>query len=252
VSTYTIGETARRSGFSASALRFYEDIGLVDPSGRTAAGYRLYDDDALGRLTFIARAKQLGCSLDEITDLVGIWDGERCAPVQRRFHELVTARVRDAERQAGELAAFAGQLRAASEHLAGAPVDGACGPGCACLSVDTPADPTAVTFGRGTDRTPDDAPFACSLGPGAMPDRLEAWQRALAGATRRTAIDGGLRIELGRDVDLGDVGGLIDAEQRCCAFFRFALTVDADGVALEVRAPAPAAEVLSEVFGRAS
>ena len=85
MSTYTIGETARRSGFSASALRYYEDIGLVDPSGRTDSGYRLYDDEALGRLAFIARAKQLGCSLEEITDLVGIWDGQRCGPVQHRF-----------------------------------------------------------------------------------------------------------------------------------------------------------------------
>jgi DNA-binding transcriptional MerR regulator len=96
VTTYTIGETARRSGFSASALRFYEDIGLVEPSGRTESGYRLYDDGALARLAFIARAKQLGCSLDEISDLADIWDGQRCGPVQRRFHDLLTAKIRDA------------------------------------------------------------------------------------------------------------------------------------------------------------
>ena len=50
MSTYTIGETAERSGFSASALRYYEGIGLVDPPARTASGYRLYDDDTLARL----------------------------------------------------------------------------------------------------------------------------------------------------------------------------------------------------------
>ena len=77
VSTYTIGETAKRSGFSASALRFYEDIGLVDPTTRSEGGYRLYDDASLVRLAFIARAKQLGCSLEEVTDLVEIWDGQR-------------------------------------------------------------------------------------------------------------------------------------------------------------------------------
>ena len=136
VSTYTIGETARRSGFSASALRFYEDIGLVDPSGRTDGGYRLYDDDSLDRLAFIARAKQLGCSLEEITDLVDIWDGQRCGPVQRRFHELITDKIRDAETQVAELTAFAAQLRASAEQLAGDPVDGPCGPDCACLTVD--------------------------------------------------------------------------------------------------------------------
>src|SRR4029079_4289209 len=82
VGTYTIGEAAERSGFSASALRYYEGIGLVQPSNRTDAGYRLYDDRALGRLAFIGRAKQLGCTLEEIIDLVSIWDGERCGPVQ--------------------------------------------------------------------------------------------------------------------------------------------------------------------------
>ena len=138
VSTYTIGEAARRSGFSASALRYYEDIGLVDPTARTEGGYRLYDDAALARLAFIARAKQLGCSLEEITDLVDIWDGQRCGPVQRRFHDLITAKIRDAETQVAELTAFTAQLRAAAEQLGGEPVDGPCGPDCACLSGETP------------------------------------------------------------------------------------------------------------------
>ena len=72
MSTYTIGEVADRSGFSASALRYYEEIGLVRAGAPHRAGYRLYDDHTLARLAFIARAKQLGCSLEEITDLVGV------------------------------------------------------------------------------------------------------------------------------------------------------------------------------------
>ena len=94
VSTYTIGEIAQRSGFSASSLRYYEGIGLVEPACRTDSGYRLYDDHSISRLAFVARAKQLGCSLEEIIDLAGVWDGERCGPVQRRFHELVTSKIR--------------------------------------------------------------------------------------------------------------------------------------------------------------
>ena len=152
VSTYTIGEAARRSGFSASALRFYEDIGLVDPTGRTESGYRLYDDESLARLAFIARAKQLGCSLEEITDLVDIWDGQRCGPVQRRFHELLTTKIQQAETKVSELSAFGAQLRASAEQLAGEPIDGPCGPDCACLTVDTADDRTVesamVTLGR--------------------------------------------------------------------------------------------------------
>ena len=201
VSTYTIGETARRSGFSASALRFYEDIGLVDPTGRTEGGYRLYDDDSLDRLAFIARAKQLGCSLEEITDLVDIWDGQRCGPVQRRFHELVTDKIRDAETQVNELAAFVAQLRASAEQLAGEPVDGPCGPDCACLTVD---DRGAGGSSRRWSRWAASRPRCRwrSRSP-ARWNRVRCrtgWPSGPAcshSATRRTAIDGGLRIELG-------------------------------------------------------
>ena len=133
--TYTIGEVAERSGFSASALRYYEGIGLVEPATRTGAGYRLYDDDALARLAFIARAKQLGCSLEEITDLAAIWENERCGPVQRRFHELITSKIVDAERQIAELTALTAQLREAASHLAGPAVDGPCNAECACLAI---------------------------------------------------------------------------------------------------------------------
>jgi DNA-binding transcriptional MerR regulator len=61
MSTFTIGEVAERSGFTTSALRYYEGIGLISPSGRTPAGYRLFDEHALARLSFIEGAKHLGC-----------------------------------------------------------------------------------------------------------------------------------------------------------------------------------------------
>jgi DNA-binding transcriptional MerR regulator len=139
VTTYTIGKTSERSGFSASALRYYEGIGLVEPSTRTGAGYRLYDDDTLARLAFIARAKQLGCSLEEITDLVGIWDGERCGPVQRRFHDLVTTKLAETGRRIAELTAMQDQLRLAAHHLDGPATDGPCNATCACMALEGPA-----------------------------------------------------------------------------------------------------------------
>jgi DNA-binding transcriptional MerR regulator len=136
VSTYTIGEAADRSGFSASALRFYEGIGLVRPATRTEAGYRIYDDRSLARLAFIARAKQLGCSLEEITDLVSVWDGDRCGPVQRRFHDLVSAKLAEADRQIAELTALTEQLHAAAAQLSGPAIDGPCDDSCACVAFD--------------------------------------------------------------------------------------------------------------------
>lgn len=144
MSTYTIGEAAERSGFSASALRYYEGIGLVVPPTRTGAGYRLYDDGSLARLGFIARAKQLGCTLEEVTDLVGIWDGERCGPVQKRFHDLVTAKLAAAQRQIAELTALSEQLHEAAAQLEGPAIDGPCSEGCACAAIDRALAPVQL------------------------------------------------------------------------------------------------------------
>lgn len=105
----------------------------MTPEARTAAGYRLYDERALERLAFIAHAKQLGCTLEEITDLVVIWDGDECAPVQRRFHELVTAKLAETEQRIAALKAFSDQLQVAAARLTEPPVDGPCDEHCACL-----------------------------------------------------------------------------------------------------------------------
>ena len=242
--SYTIGEVAERSGYSSSALRYYEGIGLVPPAGRSEAGYRLYDDRTLSRLAFITRAKQLGCSLDEITDLVEVWDGDRCAPVQRRLHELVTDKLREADRQLAELAVFTSQLRAAAAELAGEPIDGPCDDGCACLHDHS--ERTPVMLGRKLD----DPPIACTLGAGEMQDRLADWDRLLRHAVGRSALaSGGVRVEFDDLVDVGELACVVAAEQECCAFFRFALTIDGRGVGLEVDAPADARDLVAGLFG---
>jgi DNA-binding transcriptional MerR regulator len=246
VSTYTIGEVAERSGFTASALRYYEGIGLVAPATRTGAGYRIYDDQTLARLAFIGRAKQLGCSLEEITDLVAVWEGERCGPVQRRFHALVTDKIRDAQSQIAELTAFTAQLHVAASQLSAEPVDGPCSDNCACVA-DTST--TAVPVALGT--MPADLPIACTLEPAAMPDRRADWQNLLDHArSRSTTPDGTLRVELDDALDLGELTRLVAAEQHCCAFFSFAITVDHRGIALQVGVPAGAEEIVASLFGQ--
>jgi DNA-binding transcriptional MerR regulator len=76
---YSISEAASTTGFTPSALRFYEKAGLVAPS-RTGSGYRCYDDDHIDTLRFVARAKGFGLTLDEITGLVPlVTAAEECA-----------------------------------------------------------------------------------------------------------------------------------------------------------------------------
>lgn len=70
VSVRTIGELAGAAGVAVDTVRFYERRGLLPAPPRTASGYRQYDDDALGRLRFILRAKALGFTLAEIDGLL--------------------------------------------------------------------------------------------------------------------------------------------------------------------------------------
>jgi len=233
MTTFTIGQVAERTGFSTSALRYYEELGLVAPATRTDAGYRIYDDQAMRRLAFIARAKQLGCSLDEITDLLGVWDGEECGPVQRRFHELVTDKLEATHARVTELMTFASQLRTAAARLDAPPIDGPCDSECACLAESE----TMIQI-------------ACTLPADDVPERLMHWEDVLDDARARVAMpDGRLRVEFAAGVDVAELASLAAAEQRCCGFFEFILTIDARGVALEIGAPDDASELVTSLFG---
>jgi len=83
-----------------------------------------------------------------------------------------------------------------------------------------------------------------------MPDRIAEWQEVLNAVTARQPLAGGMRLEFGRDVDLGSLSALVGAEQQCCAFFAFAITVDQRGIGLEVSAPADALDVVTALFGQ--
>jgi MerR family redox-sensitive transcriptional activator SoxR len=61
-----IGQLAQRAGVAASALRYYEELGLIGPSTRTGQGKRHYTRDTLRRVAFIRSAQQVGLSLGEI------------------------------------------------------------------------------------------------------------------------------------------------------------------------------------------
>ncbi len=65
-----VGELAERTGISVRALHHYDEIGLLSPSSRTAAGHRLYDRDALLRLQQILSLRRLGLSLEETREML--------------------------------------------------------------------------------------------------------------------------------------------------------------------------------------
>jgi Cu(I)-responsive transcriptional regulator len=68
-----IKDAGTRVGLPPKTIRYYEDIGLVTPD-RAANGYRDFSDAHLHKLTFLARARSLGCSIDECRDLLALWE----------------------------------------------------------------------------------------------------------------------------------------------------------------------------------
>ena len=90
----TIGELAKRVGLRTSALRYYEEQGLLQPAQRSQAGYRLYAPQAERSLRFIQRAQRLGFALSDIHTLLHTWQAEQLNDetilniAQQRYLEL--------------------------------------------------------------------------------------------------------------------------------------------------------------------
>ena len=112
-----IGDTANRSGVSAKMIRYYERIGLIPTASRTASGYREYEPRDVHMLRFIARARDLGFSVAEITELLDLWRDKdrRSADVKA----LAQARVRDLRHKIAHLQDMADTLEELANACAG-------------------------------------------------------------------------------------------------------------------------------------
>ncbi|WP_017589471.1 MerR family transcriptional regulator [Nocardiopsis ganjiahuensis] len=99
---YPIGDAARRSGLSVSAVRFYADAGIVEPTGLNPAGHRMYDIDTVARLELVRTLREVDTDLGEIRRLLA---GERT------LHELLTTHLEVVEHQERTLRARQAVLR---------------------------------------------------------------------------------------------------------------------------------------------
>lgn len=102
------GELASRAGVNPQTLRYYERRGLLARPARSPAGYRDYSDDTVEMVRFVKRAQELGFTLDEIEDLLGLADGgpDDCDAAR----ELAASRVAELERRIADLQRMRGSL----------------------------------------------------------------------------------------------------------------------------------------------
>ena len=68
----TIGVLARRTGFNVSAIRYYEEVGLIPPAARRASGHRVYGPQAQSVLTLVRQCRDFGFSIEETKALVSL------------------------------------------------------------------------------------------------------------------------------------------------------------------------------------
>jgi MerR family copper efflux transcriptional regulator len=96
-----IGTAARASGIPAKTIRYYEEIGLIQPAERSDGNYRVYGDTEVQTLRFIRRARSLGFSVDEVAELLDLWrDRSRSS---RRVKALANRHLEDID---GKIAAL--------------------------------------------------------------------------------------------------------------------------------------------------
>ena len=111
-----IGELAGRTGLAPSAVRYYEQLGLLPAPERTASGYRSYGDDSADRLAFIRSAQAVGLTLAEVGQVLGVRDaGEAPCEV---VTELIDRRHYEVRARIAELEALERELRLLRERAA--------------------------------------------------------------------------------------------------------------------------------------
>ena len=106
-----IGEAAKASGVSAKMIRHYEQVGLLPAARRTESGYRQYGDSEVHTLRFVRQARDLGFSIAEIGELVGLWQNRRRP--SRVVKAMAQAHIQALDAKARELLA----MKATLEHL---------------------------------------------------------------------------------------------------------------------------------------
>lgn len=115
--TVNIGQAAKLSGVNAKLIRHYESIGVVPRAMRTDAGYRVYTESDVHILVFVRRARDLGFSMKEIKQLVGLWRNKKRASSDVRA--LAMGHIKDLEEKIGELEAMTRTLRTLAQKCHG-------------------------------------------------------------------------------------------------------------------------------------
>ena len=114
---FYIGEAARRAGVTVKAIRYYERIGLIPEAGRNMGRFRVFPEETVERIEFIKRAQALGFTLEEIAEILAVYDQGECSCGQVR--KSVEQKLKVIDHKLKELRALKKDLLVVDERLAG-------------------------------------------------------------------------------------------------------------------------------------
>lgn len=109
---YKISDAAKRADLTVKTVRYYADIGLVEPAGRSGSGYRLYAESDIAKLGFVGRARRYSFSIDQCRDLLSLYEDDQrpSAEVKR----ITLEKIAEIDWKLAELQALRDEL----QHLA--------------------------------------------------------------------------------------------------------------------------------------
>jgi MerR family transcriptional regulator, copper efflux regulator len=112
-----IGRASKASGVSVKMIRHYEAIGLLPKVARTFANYRVYSANDVHLLRFIRRARVLGFSMEDIRELLSLWQNRSRSSASVK--KIAGRHVDELKRKIGELEAMVGTLEHLAKHCHG-------------------------------------------------------------------------------------------------------------------------------------
>ncbi len=106
---FSIGELSKATGVKVVTIRYYEHVKLMPEPARTEGNYRIYSREHLHRLQFVRRCRDLGFTLDQLRDLLGlsVQSRRRCSGIDR----IAENHLKEIESKIADLGRLAAQLR---------------------------------------------------------------------------------------------------------------------------------------------
>ena len=114
--TFFIGEAAQKAGVTIKAIRFYERSGLIPKTGRNPGNFRILSEENVERIEFIKRAQALGFSLEEISEILAVYDQGNCSCGQ--VGESVEQKLAMLDKKLSELKSLKNDLLVVKKRLA--------------------------------------------------------------------------------------------------------------------------------------